>query len=181
MPQRSQKKILFLDRDGTLILDRDYLNDPQQVEYLPGVFQGLRLLRDAGFHFLIVTNQSGLARRRVDYDQMLAIHHRIRFDLAREGIDLGSVYYCPHLPNSQHPLRKPQPGMIELGLKEHSGDRQSSWMMGDRWSDMEAGFRAGLHLALIRQDPRFLAESHPACELESSSFLELCRGIAARS
>jgi D-glycero-D-manno-heptose 1,7-bisphosphate phosphatase len=138
------RKVVFFDRDGTLIFDKIYLNDPDQIEYLPGVFPGLRQLRDHGFEFIVVTNQSGVPRGLVDIENLHEIHRRIRVDMAREGIDILQFYYAPFLVESNHPMRKPNPGMITSGISEFNVDPQPSWMVGDRYTDVVAGHRAGL-------------------------------------
>lgn len=146
---RPVNKAIFLDRDGTIIVDKIYLNDPEQIEYLPGVFVGLRQLRDAGFIFLIVTNQSGLPRGKVKIDNLHEIHRRIRSAFAAEGVDLREFYYAPYLTDFDHPMRKPNPGMILTGASEYNIDLKQSWMIGDRMLDVEAGHRAGTRTILV--------------------------------
>jgi histidinol-phosphate phosphatase family protein len=143
MTHGSGKKTVFLDRDGTLIIDKIYLNDPDQIVYLPGVFQALNRLRDAGYQFIIVTNQSGVARGIVSLENLHEIHRRMRLTFAEHGIEFREIYYAPYSVESQHPLRKPQPGMLLLGQQECQADLSSSWMIGDRLSDVIAGHRAG--------------------------------------
>ncbi len=144
-----KRKAVFLDRDGTLILDRIYLNDVNLIEYLPGVFEALRSLRDAGYIFLIATNQSGIARGIVSIENLNLIHAKIQADFAREGIDLRAFYYAPYMTDTNHPVRKPNPGMLLRGALDFNVDLSLSWMVGDRMSDVEAGHRAGCRSALI--------------------------------
>jgi D-glycero-D-manno-heptose 1,7-bisphosphate phosphatase len=144
-----KRKAVFLDRDGTLIVDRIYLNDPELVEYLPGVFHALRLLRDEGFVFLVATNQSGIARGIVQIENLERIHQRMRADFAREGIDFLEFYYAPYMTDFNHPMRKPNAGMLERGALDFSIDLKRSWMVGDRMTDVEAGHRAGCRSALL--------------------------------
>jgi len=143
------RKTVFLDRDGTLIVDRIYLNDVELIEYLPGVFQALRLLRDHGFTFAVCTNQSGVARGIVQIENLYAIHRKMREDFAREGVDFLEFYYAPYMTNSDHPMRKPNPGMIQRGALDFGVDLGQSWMVGDRMIDVEAGHRAGCRSALV--------------------------------
>lgn len=144
-----QRKLLFLDRDGTLIVDKIYLNDPSLIEYLPGAIDGLKKLRRQGFEFLFVTNQSGLARGIVQIQNLNEIHRRIRAHLSSHGIDVLSFYYAPYSVQSNHWMRKPNPGMIELGLQQFRGNRQASWMVGDRETDLIAGQKAGLNTGFL--------------------------------
>lgn len=143
------QKAVFLDRDGTLIIDKVYLNDPDQIEYLPDVFEALRRLRDAGFIFLIATNQSGIARRLVEPVNLDETHRRMRAEFARHGVDLKAFYYAPYSVESNHWVRKPNPGMLIRGAMDFRVDLEASWMIGDRYSDVEAGRRAGCRTGLL--------------------------------
>src|SRR5688572_28522132 len=100
-----KQKAVFFDRDGTLIQDRVYLNDPEQIVYLPGIFTALRDLRDAGFAFFVVTNQSGIPRGLVSLKNLHEIHRRIRFAFAEHGVDIRDFYYAPYLTNDDHMYR----------------------------------------------------------------------------
>lgn len=143
------KKTIFLDRDGTLIVDKVYLNDPDQIEYLPDVFKALRLLRDHSFQFVVVTNQSGIARRLVTIENLDETHRRISAEFARHGVHFAGYYYAPYSVESNHPIRKPHPGMLLRGGLDHRADLKRSWMIGDRLSDIVAGHRAGCRTVLL--------------------------------
>lgn len=161
-------KAVIFDRDGTLIIDKIYLNDPEQIEYLPRVFDALQKLRDAGYEFAIATNQSGVARGIVTIENLNEIHRRMQETFASHGINFKGYYYAPYSVESNHPLRKPNPGMLELAAHEHGFDLKKSWMIGDRLSDIEAGHRAGCRTILLTglneeninkfADPHFLAD-----------------------
>jgi D-glycero-D-manno-heptose 1,7-bisphosphate phosphatase len=143
------KKTIFFDRDGTLIIDKVYLNDPEQIVYLPGVFESLCRLRDAGFQFVIVTNQSGVARGIVSIENLDEIHRRIQAEFARHGVLFKGFYYAPFSVESNHPMRKPNPGMLMAGARDHRADLSQSWMIGDRMTDVVAGLRAGCRTVLL--------------------------------
>lgn len=136
------KKTIFLDRDGTIIIDKIYLNEPEAIEYLPGAFEALRILRDHGYSFVIVTNQSGVARGIVSIKNLYRIHEIIRADFARQGVDFLGFYYAPYLVESEHPFRKPRPGMLLQAMHDFNISPEESWMIGDRMTDVEAGHRA---------------------------------------
>ncbi len=142
-------KAIFFDRDGTLIFDKVYLNDPDHVEYLPGVFTALRNLKKAGYIFIVVTNQSGVARGIVDLKNIELIHEKLRFDFAKNDIEFAGFYFAPHSVESNHHTRKPNPGMLEIASKDHAIDLSKSWMVGDRMTDVEAGRRAGTRSVLL--------------------------------
>lgn len=145
----NSRKTIFFDRDGTLIIDKVYLNDPDGIEYLPGVFGALQRLRDEGFEFVIVTNQSGVARGIVSMENLNEIHRRISAEFARHGISFAGIYSAPYSVESNHPMRKPNPGMLLAAAEEHGLDLASSWMVGDRMTDVEAGHRAGCRTVLL--------------------------------
>lgn len=148
-PRRMPRKAIFLDRDGTLIVDKVYLNDPEQIVYLPGVFDALTQFRDAGYALVIVTNQSGVPRGLVSIDNLNEIHRRIEAEFARNGIRFAGIYHAPYSVESDHPMRKPNTGMLEAAAKEHHLDLEKSWIIGDRMSDVEAGHRVGLRSILL--------------------------------
>ena len=142
-------KAIFFDRDGTLIIDKVYLNDPEQVEYLPGVFTALRNLKNAGYIFIVVTNQSGVARGIVDLKNIEFIHEKLRIDFAKNDIQFAGFYFAPHAVESNHHTRKPNPGMLEIASRDHQIDLSKSWIVGDRMTDVEAGRRAGTRSVLL--------------------------------
>jgi D-glycero-D-manno-heptose 1,7-bisphosphate phosphatase len=137
------KKTVFFDRDGTLIIDKVYLNDPEQIVYLPGVFEALAKLRDAGFQFVIVTNQSGVPRGLVSIENLNEIHRRIEAEFAKHDIHFAGIYYAPFSVESNHEMRKPNAGMLQEAAAKHHIDLPQSWIVGDRLTDAEAGHKAG--------------------------------------
>jgi histidinol-phosphate phosphatase family protein len=145
----SGKKTIFFDRDGTLIIDMHYLNDPEKIFYLEGVFDALGQLRDAGFQFVIVTNQAGIAKGLVSHANLEEIHRRMIEEFGRHGIKFAGIYFAPQPSDSDHPMRKPNPGMLLEGARDHEADLARSWMIGDRMSDIEAGHRAGCRTILL--------------------------------
>jgi D-glycero-D-manno-heptose 1,7-bisphosphate phosphatase len=173
------RKAVLLDRDGTLIIDRVYLNDPKQIEYLPGVFEALRLLRDHGFVFAIATNQSGIPRGLVDVRNLDEIHRVIRADFARRGVDILSFHAAPFMTDNDHPLRKPNPGMLLEAVRWHNLDPARSWMIGDKWLDVVAGHRAGMKGALLSDNAAWEhAETPP--EVVAPGLLDVALAIVAQ-
>lgn len=144
-----QRKAVFLDRDGTIIEDKLYLNDPQQIVYLPKAFEALRLLKSLGFDFFVATNQSGIARGIVDPKNLHEIHRIIRHDFAKAGVEILEFYYAPYATDSDHPLRKPNPGMLLEAARDYNVNMAESWMIGDRMTDVIAGQKAGAKSILI--------------------------------
>ena len=149
-------KACFLDRDGTLIEERNYLSDPALVALAPGVPEALRLLRAAGYRLIVISNQSGIARGFFTEDQLKSVERRVGELLAEQGLSLDANYYCFHhekgiLPEYSHPCdcRKPRPGMLLRAMRDFSLDPAQCLMIGDKVSDLQAGYAAGCRLAAL--------------------------------
>ncbi len=143
------KPAVFFDRDGTLIYDKVYLNDPQLVEFIPGAIDILQRLKQAGYLLVIVTNQSGIARGLVQVENLHKIHARMQEILKPHGVQIDDFYYSPHAADSNHATRKPNPGMLEEAIAKWNIDRSRSWMIGDKMIDVEAGYRAQTQTILV--------------------------------
>jgi D-glycero-D-manno-heptose 1,7-bisphosphate phosphatase len=143
---------VFLDRDGTLIEEVDYLADPAGVVLIPGAAQALKNLAQAGYKLVLVTNQSGVARGLLDESRLAQIHERLSDLLHGEGTRLDGIYACIHHPEFGSPCdcRKPQPGMLLQAAEDLQLDLERSWMIGDAARDLEAGKRAGTRSLLVR-------------------------------
>lgn len=157
--KKGNKKAFFLDRDGVLIVDKNYLSDPAEVELFPDAAEALRLIREHGYMIIVVSNQSGIARGYFDFDDLMEVEQRIDELLLDEGVSIDAWYYCPHYAgkncNPEYAFecdcRKPEPGMLLAAAKECGIDLSQSVMIGDKLSDLEAGRKAGCKaLALIR-------------------------------
>ncbi len=151
----TQKKAVFFDRDGTLIVDKIYLNDPGQIEYLDEVITSLKKIQSHGYDFIVVTNQSGIARGIVDEANLFKIHKIIDDFFKSHQIKVLDYLYAPYLTSSNHYYRKPQSGMLQEGSVLYNIDLSKSWMVGDRMTDVEAGHRAGTKSILLSdlEDP----------------------------
>jgi len=143
---------VFLDRDGTIIEDMGYLDDPSELRLLPGAAEAIRRFREAGYRVVVVSNQSGVARGMFDEDALARVHARLEELLQDHGASLDRAYYCPYLdgPDAKidtyrkdSELRKPKPGMLLQAARELKIDLRRSWMIGDAPCDVEAGRRAG--------------------------------------
>ena len=150
------RRAIFLDRDGTLIHDPGYLDDPDGVVVLPGVVDALRAFSDAGLERIIVTNQSGIARGRYSVDRYEQVAARVLQAFDELGVTFLATYYCPYHPdgtvapfNTNHPDRKPGDGMWHRAAREHGIDLAHSWSIGDGERDIVAGKRAGTRSILL--------------------------------
>jgi D,D-heptose 1,7-bisphosphate phosphatase len=139
---------VFLDRDGTLMRDVDYCGEPKQVEVFPGASEALHKLKEAGYKLIIITNQSGIARGYFDEDDYRAVESEFLRQLGADLID--GTYYCPDLPDTDSPRRKPAPGMIFEAQREHRLDLASSYFIGDKASDIACGRNAGVQTILVQ-------------------------------
>jgi D-glycero-D-manno-heptose 1,7-bisphosphate phosphatase len=142
----------FLDRDGTLIIERDYLREAEGVELLPGAGAGLRALREAGYALVLVTNQSGIARGHYALPDFQIVQARVEELLAEQGVQLDGVYVCPHHPDYTGPCdcRKPAPGLYLRAAAELGLDPAASLYIGDKLSDVLPAARFGGTGILVR-------------------------------
>ncbi len=127
------------------MIDKIYLSNPAGLEFAPGVIEGLRLMRDAGLRFIMVTNQSGVARGFFDEKTLDVIHARLRAMLAGEGIDLEAIYYCPHGPWDDCRCRKPRPGLVLDAMADFGFSPNEAILIGDSDADMGAAAAAGVN------------------------------------
>jgi D-glycero-D-manno-heptose 1,7-bisphosphate phosphatase len=162
---------VFLDRDNTLIHNDGDLGDPEQVRLVDGVPAGLKALRQAGFHLVVVTNQAGVARGRFSEEDVDAVNQRIALLADRHARSVGLIdrfYYCPYHPEAQvpeykrdHPWRKPNPGMILQAARDMQLDLGESWMIGDQERDVLAGRAAGCRTILVTRDAQLAQRLSP--------------------
>lgn len=135
----------FLDRDGVLNVDHGYTHQPEQLEWIDGAPEAVRLLNEAGYFVFVVTNQSGIARGYFDEDAVKSFHGHMQKTLAAFGAHVDAFYYCPHHPNGtvrslaiRCRCRKPGPGMLEQAAEEWPIDLSTSFMIGDKDEDIAA-------------------------------------------
>lgn len=149
-------RAVFLDRDGTINVEKDYLYRVEDFEFIPGVPQAVRMLNEAGFLVVVVTNQSGVARGYYTEEDVDILHRHISAELAKTGSRVDAWYYCPHHPSGRGSYslpchcRKPLPGMLREAARRHGIDLAASVMIGDKLADVEAGIAAGCRTILVR-------------------------------
>ena len=137
-----KKKAILLDRDGVLIEDKDYAYKVEDFVLLPGVIDGLKLLKKK-FLFFIVTNQSGIGRRYYTVEDFHNFNNYLLKILKQESIEILKTYFCPHLREDNCVCRKPKTKFIDEIIKEFNVDMNRSWMIGDHPSDIQFGINAG--------------------------------------
>ena len=137
-------KTVFVDRDGVINQERsDYVKSISELEIYPNVAKNIKLLKDAGFLVVVITNQSAVNRGIVTHETINQIHNSIQDHLKKSGTFLDGFYYCPHTPNENCNCRKPKPGLLQQAILELNIDLNSSWMIGDSDSDIEAADSVG--------------------------------------
>lgn len=147
----------FVDRDGTLIVDKNYLKDPDSVEFEPGAVEALKKARSLGLKIVVVSNQSGVARGRFGIDDVERVNRRLMEMLMQEGLELDGLYFCPHHPHGRNPeytrecrCRKPAPEMLHRAAVDLGIDLRRSWMVGDKVDDVSLGRVVGARAILVR-------------------------------
>ena len=169
------KQAVFLDRDGTLNQEKDYLHRVDQCEFLPGALTAVQRLSEAGWLVVVVTNQSGVARGYYTEADVAVLHRHMATELSRQGGKVTGWYFCPHHPSGAAPYnlpcncRKPLPGMLLQAARDLDIDLSHSWMVGDKLVDVEAGLAAGCRSILVRtgyghQEAGNLPAGVPVCD-----------------
>lgn len=141
---------ILLDRDGTIIVERNYLSDPALVELAQGAIEGLARLQSAGWRLVVLTNQSGVARGYFSRAAVDAVNDAVAVALAERGIAISGWYVCPHGPEDDCDCRKPKPGLALDAAAALDIDLAASWMIGDKISDVAVGRAVGGRSVLIR-------------------------------
>jgi D-glycero-D-manno-heptose 1,7-bisphosphate phosphatase len=165
------RRAVFLDRDGTVIREANYLRSPRQLRLIRGAAQAIHRLNAAGFAVVITTNQSGVARGLITEADLAEIHAALTKRLARRGTRLDAICYCPHHPEAtvaayrrRCRCRKPAPGMLLRAARDLDLDLRASFAIGDSARDIEAGRRAGCRGVWVRTGHGAKAAALPAGE-----------------
>lgn len=151
------RRAVFLDRDGTINEEKEYLWRVEEFRFISGAVEAVRLLKEAGFLVVVVTNQSGIGRGYYGEQDLERLHDHMRAELEKQGTDVDACYFCPHHPHhgvgkyaTECDCRKPLPGMLLQAAVDLDIDLASSWMIGDKKADIDAGFAAGCSAILVR-------------------------------
>lgn len=169
---------VFLDRDGTLIEEVGYLDRTERIELYPWTVDAVRLLNRAGLRVVVVTNQAGVARGIFEERFVGEAHRYLDERLAVAGARIDGYYYCPHHPDA--PLeayrrhcdcRKPRPGMVQRAADELQLDVQRSFVVGDRWSDVQIAHAVGAHGVLVKTGYGESEARHPREDVTPSAIV----------
>ena len=149
-----KRPAVFIDRDGTISEEVGYVNHPSRFRVFPYSAEAIRILNDNGWLAILITNQAGVARGYFSEDLIVNVHDRLKSDL--ENAQLDAIYYCAHHPSVGEPpyrfdcdCRKPKPGLIDRAAKDFEIEMSASWMVGDRYGDVELARNAGLRSAFV--------------------------------
>jgi D-glycero-D-manno-heptose 1,7-bisphosphate phosphatase len=140
---------VFLDRDGTLIEEREYLSRPDEVVLYPGAAAALRRLRDNGFRTILITNQSGVSRGYFTMDDVAKVNAHLESLLAQEGAALDAIYVAPEAPDQPSRGRKPSPQFLFDSRDAFNLDLAQCFMIGDKMIDLECGWNAGVKTSIL--------------------------------
>ena len=147
---------IFLDRDGTINEEVDYVSLPDDLQLIPGSGDAIRQANELGFKVVVITNQSGIARGLFTEDDLAKVHHALTIKLQQHNAHIDAIYYCPHHPefgNDQYKIdcdcRKPNTGMILRGAQKFNLDLKKSFVIGDRMIDMQTGNTVGATTILV--------------------------------
>lgn len=179
----------FIDRDGVINEEREYVYRTDDFVLLRGAVEGLRMLQRAGYSLVVVTNQAGIARGFYNEDDYARLTNHMRGLLSSEGVELAAVYHCPHHPapglgalGQDCDCRKPKPGMLTRARRELGLDLSRSVIVGDKGSDIEAGRAAGLaHCVLVASGHALTPSAHALADTCCSDLAEAAAWIVANS
>ena len=164
----NHRAAIFLDRDGVINIDHGYVHKPEEFQFIEGVFTACRNFLEKGFRLIVITNQAGIARGYYDEAQFESLNEWMLARFATEGVEISGVYYCPHHPDkgvgdylTSCQCRKPAPGMLQKAAKEHDIDLKNSFLIGDRCSDIDAGYAAGLQHCYMVKTGKPMGECSP--------------------
>ena len=149
MTSKANNRAVFLDRDGTIMEDANYVGRLDQVVLIPNAKPALRRLREAGFKLFIVTNQSGVGRGYFPREAVEQIHEHLNEQFGEVGVSFDRYYVCPHHPEDNCDCRKPKPRFLREAAKEYGLDLAHCFMIGDRPSDIQCGINASAKTVLV--------------------------------
>jgi D-glycero-D-manno-heptose 1,7-bisphosphate phosphatase len=150
----NQKAAVFIDRDGTVNVEKNYLHKIEEWEWIPGAIEAIKKLNNLGVPVIVITNQAGIARGYYDEQAVEKLHGQVDLLLEKENAKIDGYYFCPHHPDYSSEgacfCRKPEPGMLLKASRDFNIDLTRSFMIGDKLSDIDAGRRCGVTPILVR-------------------------------
>lgn len=184
-----KEKVIFLDRDGTINVEKNYLYRPEDLVLIPGAAKAIRMFNEHGFRTVVVTNQAGVARGYYTEEDVRRLHEFLNEILLREGAHIDHFFYCPHHPEHgigdyrvQCGCRKPNPGLLAMAERYYQVDKTHSYMIGDNTGDMGAGQNYGVTTVLVGTGygEQLWREGKTPCDFYADNLLEAARLILER-
>lgn len=181
----SKTKAAFIDRDGVINEERNYVHRIEDFVLLPGVVEGLKLLHNEGYRLIMVTNQAGIARGYYSQAAMERLHDHLAAELAKRGVMFDAIYFCPHHPQGsvaglavECNCRKPAPGMLLQATKDFDLDLAASVLIGDKLSDVMAGKNAGVgRTVVVESGHRVDSEAYAVADLSAANLLAAAHAL----
>jgi histidinol-phosphate phosphatase family protein len=165
------RKAIFLDRDGTINEDTGYIGSPDKLSLIYGSMDAVKKINEAGIMVVVISNQSGVGRGYFTIEAVEAVNNKLSEMLGNGGAKIDAFYYCPHHPDEECGCRKPKTGLVERAAKELDIDLPSSYVVGDKVSDIEMAYKSGAkavlvltgygaeHKGLLKRSPDFVAKN----------------------
>jgi histidinol-phosphate phosphatase family protein len=139
----------FLDRDGTIIEDKDFIKTPNEIEFLQGSIEAIKILRKLDYKIIVISNQSGIGRGILTEEMVEKVNESFLERLKKENAEIDGLYFCPHSPEDNCDCRKPETGLIKMAMAEHKLDLKEAVVIGDKLSDVELGKKIGAKTVLV--------------------------------
>ena len=149
MSSRAQRPAIFIDRDGTLIAEKEYLHKVEEVQFIKGAIAALKRAQDAGFEIVMVTNQSGVGRGYFTLDDVTKVHAHIAREMSGQQVSMLHVYVAPEAPDAPSRGRKPSPQFLFDARDTYNLNLSRSYMIGDKLIDLECGWNAGVRKSML--------------------------------
>ena len=187
--QNVKNKAAFIDRDGVINVERNYVGKLEDFELINGALAGLDLLQNAGFLLIVITNQSGIARGHYTENDFQILTDLMKRFFVEGGVAITEVYYCPHHPvagigqyKQDCECRKPKPGMILKAALRHNNDLSQSVLVGDKMSDIQAGLASGIEKNILVESGHELSKSdREKAKVTCSNLYEAARLIISEN
>ena len=152
-------KTIFLDRDGVINKEVNYLHRIEDFKFIDGIFEACIHFKELGYKIIIVTNQSGIGRNYFKEDDYQIVSEWMIKQFQKKNIDILDIFHCPHDPELGCSCRKPKPGMLLKAKNKHGIDMKNSWLIGDKEDDIIAGFRSGIFNTILVRSGHKINES----------------------
>jgi D-glycero-D-manno-heptose 1,7-bisphosphate phosphatase len=146
---KNSQRTVFLDRDGTIIEEKDFIKDPQEIEFISGSIQAIKILRNLGYKIIVVSNQSGVGRGILTEGMVKKVNRFFMGKLVEKNAPVDAIYYCPHHPDQNCDCRKPQTGMLKKAAQDHKLNLENAVVIGDKLTDVKLGKNIGAKTILV--------------------------------